>query len=429
MRYALLRCCVLAASLPLAAGVANAQLRGHGGPVRALAVSPDGKSLISGSFDTSAIRWSLERSAAEDVLRFHDGAVNAVVLLKTGAAATGGEDARIAIWNLGERTPRTVLEGHQAPVAALAVSGDGRFLASASWDHTARLWPVGGGTPRALTGHSQNVNGVAFTPDGRAVVTVGYDATLRIWLLDGDDAPAIVMLPTPLNAVAIAPDGEIVAAGADGTVYLLSATGERRGDIAAGDAPVVAIALSGDGKRMAAAGVRGSIAIIDRAARRIERTLIGPGAPVWSVTFLPDNRTLLTGAADHMIRRWDTATGEPLDGLMAGGIEDPLAVYAGDHGAEVFRACIACHALRPDGGNRAGPSLAGIFGRRIATLPGYNFSAALKTLDIVWTPETVSKLFEIGPAVFTPGTKMPEQRIGPADRAALVDFLKKATAK
>jgi len=429
MKYVSLCCCALVASLLPAADVVNAQLRGHGGPVRALAVSPDGKSLISGSFDTSAIRWSLERDAAEDVLRFHDGAVNAVILLGDGTAATGGEDARIAIWNPGERTPRTVLEGHQAPVAALAVSGDGRFLASASWDHTARLWPVSGGTSRVLAGHSQNVNGVAFTPDGRAVVTAGYDMTLRIWPLSGDSAPTIVTLPTPLNAVAIAPDGDIVTAGADGRVYLLSATGEQRGDIATGGAPVIAIALSGDGKRIAATGIRGSVTILDRAARRSERTLTGPGPPIWSVAFLPDNRTLLTGGADRMIRRWDAATGEPLDGLAAGSVDDPLAAYAGDPGAEVFRACVACHALRPDEGNRAGPTLAGIFGRRIATLPGYNFSTALKTLDIVWTPETVSKLFESGPAAFTPGTKMPEQRIGSAaDRDALVSFLKKATA-
>ncbi|HWN53118.1 MAG TPA: c-type cytochrome [Xanthobacteraceae bacterium] len=430
MRYASLCSSALAASLLLAIGAANAQLRGHGGAVRALTVSPDGKSLISGSFDTSVIRWSLERNAAEDVLRFHDGAVNAVILLRDGRAAAGGEDARIAIWNPGERMPRIVLEGHRAPVVALAVSPDGRFLASASWDHTARLWPVGGGTSRVLAGHSQNVNGVAFTPDGRALVTAGYDATLRIWPLSGDDASAIVALPTPLNAVAIAPDGDIITAGADGKVYVLSAAGERRGDIAAGDAPIVAIVLSGDGKHIAAASIRGSVAILDRAARRSERTLVGPGPPVWSVVFLPDNRMLLTGGADGMIRRWDTTTGEPMDGLTTGGIDDPLAAYAGDPGAQVFRACIACHALRPDEGNRAGPTLAGIFGRRIATLPGYNFSAALKTLDIVWTPETVSRLFEIGPAAFTPGTKMPEQRIGSADdRAALVSFLKKATAR
>src|SRR5258708_11856167 len=73
------------------------------------AVSPDGKMLMSGSFDTSAIRWSLARSAAEDVLRFHDGAVNAVVLLKDGGAATGGHDPRIAIWNPAEPSPPTGL--------------------------------------------------------------------------------------------------------------------------------------------------------------------------------------------------------------------------------------------------------------------------------------------------------------------------------
>ena len=63
----------------LGPGAAQAQLRGHGGPVRALAVSADGKSAASGSFDTTVIRWSLVTDAAEQVLRFHEGAVNAVV--------------------------------------------------------------------------------------------------------------------------------------------------------------------------------------------------------------------------------------------------------------------------------------------------------------------------------------------------------------
>ncbi|HEV2955130.1 MAG TPA: c-type cytochrome, partial [Xanthobacteraceae bacterium] len=101
---------------------------------------------------------------------------------------------------------------------------------------------------------------------------------------------------------------------------------------------------------------------------------------------------------------------------------------ADDPGAQVFRACVACHTLKPDEGDRAGPTLSGLFGRRIATLPGYRFSTALRSLDIVWTPETVSRLFELGPATFTPGTKMPEQKITSAeDRLALVKFLERAT--
>jgi cytochrome c len=415
------------AGMSVLAGAAQAQLRGHGGPVRAIAVSPDGGQAVSGSFDTSAIRWSLSRNAAEQVLRFHDGAVNAVAFLKDGRIATSGEDARIAIWKPGEPQPSMVLEGHQGPVVALVPSPDGATLASASWDHTARVWPLAGGAPRAIEGHTQNVNGVAFTPDGRALVTAGYDATLRIWPLD-NGAPAVVTLPTPLNSVVVAPDGEIVTSGADGKVYVLSAAGELKGEIVAAEMPIIALALSPDGKLIAAAGIRGSVGIIDRASRKLERTLVGPGLPVWSVAFFPDNRTLLTGGTDRTIRRWDAVTGEPLGNVVMGAPEDPLAAFAGDPGAEVFRACVACHTLNTNDGVRAGPTLAGVFGRKIATLPGYNFSDALKKLDIVWTPETVSKLFEVGPMAYTPGTKMPEQQIGSADdRAALMKFLEKAT--
>jgi cytochrome c len=421
------RIVLVAVVLVAAAVAAQAQLRGHGGPVRALAISPDGTSAISGSFDTSAIRWSLETNAASEVLRFHNGAVNAVALLRDGRAASSGEDTRIAIWKPGEAQPVAVLQGHKAPVVSLAVSPDGAMLASASWDHTARLWPLAGGEPRVLEGHKDNVNGVAFTPDGKSVVTAGYDATLRIWPLAGG-APEIVMLPTPLNTVAIAPDGEIAAAGADGKVYLLTANGKLSGEVEIGNVPIIAVTLSSDGKLVAAAGIRGSVAIIDRATRNLERTLVGPGLPVWSVAFFPDSRTLLTGGTDRMIRRWDAIKGEPIGDLLAGAPEDPLAAYAGDPGAEVYRACVACHTLNSNDGVRAGPTLAGIFGRKIATLPGYNFSEALTKMDIVWTPETVSKLFEVGPNAYTPGTKMPEQRIGsPEDRAALMQFLEKAT--
>ena len=418
---------VLICLLLLGAFPAQAQLRGHGGPVRALALSPDGATAVSGSFDTSAIIWSLETNTARQVLRFHDGAVNAVALLPGGRMATASADGRIALWNAGETQPRTVLAGHTAPIVALAVSPDGKTLASASWDRTVRLWSLAGGAPRVLEGHQQNVNGVAFLPDGSALVSVGYDATLRIWPLGGG-SPLIVDLPTPLNAVAVAPDGEIVCAGADGKVYVLSPAGELRGTIPAGDTPIIALAVSPDGALVAAAGIRGAVALIDLKQRALARTLVGPGLPVWSAAFFPDGRTLLTGGADRIIRRWDAATGEPIGDIAAGGPADPLAAYAGDPGAAVFRACVACHTLKADEGPRAGPTLAGLFGRRIATLPGYNFSPALKKLDIVWTPQTVAKLFELGPATFTPGTKMPEQTIGsPADREALVAFLQKAT--
>jgi cytochrome c len=430
LRLALLTCAALLA-LPAFAPIAVlAQLRGHGGPVRALVISPDGETAISGSFDSTAIRWSLTRNAAEQVLRFHADAVNAVALLGDGRAVTAGADGRIAIWTSGNAQPDAVLDGHTAPIAALAVSPDGSTLASASWDQTIRLWPLAGGAPRVLEGHTQNVNGVAFAPDGRTVVSVSYDQSVRIWPLAGSPAPTVVTMPSPLNAVSIGRDGEIAVGGADGKVYFLTAAGAVAGEVTAGPRPVISIAISPDGAWIAAASIGGSVAVIDRKARTLVRTLVGPGLPVWSVAFLPDSRALLTGGADNIIRRWNVATGDPVDPLLLEAAGDPLATYAGDRGAEVFRACVACHTLAADQANRAGPTLAGIFGRRIATLPGYNFSEALKHLDIVWTPETVSRLFEIGPSTYTPGTKMPEQRIGSEqDRAALVQFLERATRR
>ena len=331
MRFCLicLLWCVMLVGVAPGRSPAHAQLRGHGGPIRALAVSTDGTTALSGSFDASAIRWALRHDVAEQVLRLHDSAVNAVAILNDGRAVTAGADAIIGIWTPGKPVPDEILKGHEGPIVALAVSPDGATLASASWDRPVRLWPLVDGPSVALEGHQQNVNG--------------------------------------------------------------------------------------------------PVALINRETRDVLRTLAGSGAPIWAVAFLPDGRTLLTGGGDRVIRRWDAETGEPLDPAERGP-EDQLAAYAGGPGAQVFRACVACHTLAPDQGARAGPSLHGIFGRRIASLPGYNYSEAIKHLDIVWTPETLARLFEIGPARYTPGTKMPEQRIGSReDRDALVKFLERVT--
>jgi len=288
--------CAVLVGLVLAIARAEAELSGHGGPIRALAISADGATALSGSFDTSAIRWLLRRNTADQVLRLHQSAVNAVAILADGRAITAGEDAQIAVWTPGKQQPDMVLEGHKGPIVALAVSPDSTVLASA-WDRTIRLWPLAVGVPQVLEGHSQNVNGVAFAPDGTKLVSAGYDATLRVWPLRGSGAPLVVTLASPLNAVAVAPDGEIVTAGADGEVYFLSQTGETRGAVDASPAPILCLAISGNGERLAATSIRGSVAIIDRRTRTLLRTVVGSSVPVWSVAFFPDNRTLLTGAA------------------------------------------------------------------------------------------------------------------------------------
>jgi cytochrome c len=427
-RFAPMIAASLLVAVVSAADASEDMFRGHGGPVRALAVSPNSSLAISGSFDQSAIIWNIATGAAAAVLRLHDGAVNAVAALPDGRFASAGEDGRIAIWRTGESAPLQTFDEHNGPIVALAISPDGQEIASASWDETASMRWLITGQSKTFKGHHGNVNAVGFLPDGR-LVSAGYDTTVRIWPKEPESgAASVITFGSPVNALAVSRGGEIVVAGADGVVRLLRPDGTLRVSVETQEVPITSVALSADGSRIAAASIGGTITLIDAVAAKVLFQIAGTKQPVWALAFTPEGRELLSGGNDRLIRRWKAANGEPIGDSAESSSSDILAAFHGDRGAELFRACIACHTLKRDAENRAGPSLNHVFGRRIATAPGYNFSPALKKLDIIWNAETIGKLFEIGPSRYTPGTKMPEQRIeNAADRAALIKFLERAT--
>jgi cytochrome c len=406
-----------------AASAQAADLRGHGGPVRAIAIAEDGMAATA-SFDTTIIRWDVRSGQAKTVLRFHEGAANAVLALPGGWLASAGEDRRIALWAAEGTAPARVLEGHEAPIVGLALSPDGKSIASASWDGTVRLWPLDGGAPRVLAGHRGNVNAVLFQPDG-TLVSAGYDGTIRFWR-EGQEV-RVLEFGLPQNALAQAGQ-EVIAAGADGQLRFITSDNGRVEPLAIAEAPLVALAASRDGRMLGATGFRGALVLIDARTRNITRRMMGPAFPLWSLAFSPDGAEILTGGADRLVRRWHVATGEPVNPVLIAATDEKMRAFAGHPGAEVYRACIACHTLDADDGNRAGPTLFGVFGRKVGTAKGYQFSPALSGRDdIIWSRETVSRLFEIGPNAMLPGTKMPEQIVGnAADREALMDFLDKA---
>ena len=107
-------------------------------------------------------------------------------------------------------------------------------------------------------------------------------------------------------------------------------------------------------------------------------------------------------------------------------LRDPSEMTNGER--QFARKCSICHTLTPDGERRAGPTLFGLFGRPAGTVPGYSYSETLADSDIVWNETTIDRLFEEGPDHYTPGSKMPMQRMtDPQDRRDLIEFLAERT--
>lgn len=294
---------------------AFAQSGGHSGLVRALAVTADGTNAISGGDDSSAIVWSLTSNLAEQILRFHKSAVNAVAFGPNNQIFTADNDGRIAFWAPGGQVPVRMFNGHTGPILGLAISPDGKFIASASADRTIRIWPLAGGNPFVFQGHERAVRGVAFI-DAKTFASVSEDETLKIWPLFGG-APLSISLPTTLTSVTVSRQGLIVVGGADGYVVAFTRDGQRIARITAGGSAIASLAVSPNGNLVAAATTLGSVAIMEPQTRKLARVLNGPGLPVWSTAFMADNRMLLTGGVDHKIRRWDVITGKQI-GLMGG---------------------------------------------------------------------------------------------------------------
>ena len=408
------------------AQTADPALRGHGGPVRALALDGNNQ-LASAGLDGAIIIWNASQSEALRVVRFHASAVDALASTKAGCFVSGGEDGRVASWCANPTDPMEVAAGHEGPVSALAIPADGNAVYSASWDRTVRVTSLqASGKPaigRVLLEHGAPVTSIALSADGKAILSASFDGSVRLTMIETGVQLARLRLPGPVNGVVAANDGRFLLAGADGTLREVGRLLEPDREIELPDGPLTTVALSGDGRTIATAGMRTPVTLIDRASGRVRSQILGPGLPIWALAFSTDGRTLFTGGADRAVRRFDIATGQPSGVAIApsgrADLPDPKSP-----GALVFRACKACHGVTAADTNLAGPTLAGIMGRRIGTAAGYDYSAPFRRLDIVWTPDTISRLFEVGPAAFTPGTKMPEQRItDPEDRKALVEWL------
>jgi len=199
---------------------------------------------------------------------------------------------------------------HGGDVLAVAFSPDGRRLATASIDQTARLWDIANGSqlsPPIRHGHT--IRAIAFSPDGGLLAVACDDGNVMRW--DGVTG-ASVGTPIPHNALVSAlrfsRDGTRIATASRAGIPCLwdAATGQPVGIAARHDAVVMAIDFDPDGSRLAVACDDGRVWLCDTATGTMLESTLQHEAAVAALAFSPDGRKLLTGCLDGRARLWDT---------------------------------------------------------------------------------------------------------------------------
>lgn len=294
--------------------------------INALAFTPDGKKLVAGGYHELTV-WNLDGTLDRRIATRAERAYGMVFLPNGTLAVAGGrpgQEGDVRIYDIAAGTDGVndtkvfVKELGQADdsMLALALSGDGKRLASAGCDRVIRVWDLATGKlEQSIENHADWVLGLAFSADGKMLATASRDKSAKLWDLAAMESLAtFAEHQSPVTAVAISPDGKsAISTGEDGNIRFWNATDEKKNigkqtkSLPAGKA-ALRLAVDFNGKIAAAGCADGKVMAFDTVGGN-PRPLAGLNDWVYAVALSPDGSLVAGGAWNGEVRIWKTKDG------------------------------------------------------------------------------------------------------------------------
>ncbi len=289
-------------------------LKGHIFSVGSVAFSPDGKQVVTGSYDNTAKTWDAATGKEIRAFKGHTNWVNAVAFSPDGKwIVTGSNDNTAKIWDAATGKELLTLKVGNCLVTSVAFSPAGDRILTGSTDWTAKVWDAQTGKDTLeLKGHRDTVYSVAFSPDGNKILTGSNDGAAKIWNAHtGEELQTLQGHTGVVRSAAFSRDGkEIVTGSGDSTAKVWDAEPKAGSLTLKGHVSIVlSVAFSSDGKRILTGSADNTAKVWDAATGKEILTLKGFALFVHSVDFSPDGKRIVTGGLDNTAKVWDAATG------------------------------------------------------------------------------------------------------------------------
>jgi WD40 repeat protein/serine/threonine protein kinase len=285
------------------------KFEGHTGEIRGVALSGDGKYAVTGSGDRTAILWDAASGKKLQHFVGHTDKVQRVALNADGTRVlTGSLDKTAILWDAVSGKYIQAFRGHANTVVGVALSGDGARVLTGSTDKTAILWDAASGKKiQTFQGHTESVHGVALSSDGKLVLTASADKTAMLWdVASGKEVQTFRGHTEWVHGAALSSDNKLVLTGSyDSTAILWdAASGKKLQTFVGHVGTVYGVALSGDGK-LAVTGAGDKTAILWEAAsgKKIQ-TFQGHTGRILGVAMSNDGKRILSGSDDKTAILW-----------------------------------------------------------------------------------------------------------------------------